>query len=187
MGWATGPRRIPLALVSVEGFTVTQAVMLPLRAFTACQEESLQLGVEGALLRKKSPGLHKRTSNKLLSVTVLCFRPDLFFHVPLLPLSQRWGCRSEAGHGRAAYGRPAQDQRRNVEEPDSAVMFSTGRILSNIPDENLNIGTKPRHLDRVVLNTTLFTVFKAVLCGAGFGLLSSRSCSREQDKWEKLS
>lgn len=144
-------------------------------------------GRGGTLLRKKSPGLHKRTSNKLLSVTVLCFRPDLFFHVPLLPLSQRWGCRSEAGHGRAAYGRPAQDQRRNVEEPDSAVMFSTGRILSNIPDENLNIGTKPRHLDRVVLNTTLFTVFKAVLCGAGFGLLSSRSCSREQDKWEKLS
>lgn len=36
--------------------------------------------------KKRSSGLHKRTSNKLLSVTVLCSRPDLFFHVTLFPL-----------------------------------------------------------------------------------------------------
>lgn len=30
--------------------------------------------------------LHKRTSNKLLSVTVLCSRPDLLLHISLFPL-----------------------------------------------------------------------------------------------------
>lgn len=52
-GWATSPKKIPLVLVSVEGFTVTWAVMLPQRAFTACQEKFLEPGVEGALLREK--------------------------------------------------------------------------------------------------------------------------------------
>lgn len=37
--------------------------------------------------KKRSSGLPKRTSNKLLSVTVLCSRPDLFFHVTLFPPS----------------------------------------------------------------------------------------------------
>lgn len=34
----------------------------------------------------KSSGLHKRTSNKLLSVTVLYCRADLFLHVTPFPL-----------------------------------------------------------------------------------------------------
>lgn len=36
--------------------------------------------------KKKSSGLHNRTSNKLLSVTELRSRPDLFLHVTRLPL-----------------------------------------------------------------------------------------------------
>lgn len=79
-----------ISMVSVVGFTVSWAVMLPQRDFMACQEKFLEAGVERSLLRgnKKNAQdfrVHKRTFNKLLSVTVLSSRPDLLFHISPLP------------------------------------------------------------------------------------------------------
>jgi len=38
-------------MVFVDGLTVTWAVMLPQKDFTACQEKFLELAVDGVLLR----------------------------------------------------------------------------------------------------------------------------------------
>lgn len=85
-----------ISTASVVGFTVTWAVMLPQRDFMACQEK-----ISGGR-RGKSPAegklkknaqdfrFHKRTSNKLLSVTVLSSRPDLVFHMSPLPFGLLW-------------------------------------------------------------------------------------------------